>query len=46
MKAKKKRKRKGKVKKKTYQKKLSLYPMTFEEVVDKVLKINPTKDGN
>jgi hypothetical protein len=31
------KKKKGK-RPKTYQKKLSLYPMTFEEVVDKVLK--------
>ena len=26
---------------KTYQKKLSLYPMTFEQVVDNVLKFKP-----
>jgi hypothetical protein len=32
---------KRKPKPRTYQKKLSLHPMSFEEVVDTVLKYNP-----
>jgi hypothetical protein len=30
-----------KIPKKTYQKKLSLHPMSFEQIVDTVLKYNP-----